>query len=159
MNVNAEGFALIKRFEGFEATPYEDAGNRPVIGFGHLIRPGETFTTITKEQAEQLLLDDLADDEKAVTGMVSVPLNDNQFSALVSWVYNLGAGRFRGSDLRAFVNRKAWQLAADEFAKWVWSTLPDGKKAKLPGLVERRAAERALFMKPVIVADNGVVAV
>jgi len=154
MNINDEGLALIKKYEGFEATPYEDAGNRSTIGWGHLIRPGETFTSVTQDQAEQLLEDDLADDEGAVSRMVSAPLNENQFSALVSFTFNVGAGNFRGSDLRAYVNQQAWQLAADEFGKWVHC-----KDRVLQGLVERRAAERALFLKPVIVADNGPVSV
>ena len=137
MNITDEGLALIKKFEGFESTPYEDAGDRLTIGWGHLIRPGETFASITQAQADQLLQDDLADDEEAVSRIISVPLNENQFSALVSFTFNVGAGNFRGSDLRAFVNQQAWQQAADEFPKWCHS---NGRE--LAGLVARRSAER-----------------
>ena len=152
MNINAEGLALVKKYEGFEATPYQDAADKWTVGWGHLIRPGESFTSVTQAQADQLLQDDLADDEEAVSRMVSVPLNENQYSALVSFTFNVGAGNFRGSNLRAYVNQRAWQQAADEFGRWVHA---NGRE--LPGLVARRAAERALFLKPVIVADNGPV--
>ena len=154
MNVNAEGLALIKRFEGFEATPYQDAADKWTVGWGHVIRPGETFASITQERAELLLQGDLADAEGAVSRMVSVALNENQFSALVSFTFNVGAGNFRSSNLRAYVNQLAWQRAADEFGEWVHC---NGRE--LQGLVARRAAERALFLKPTIVADNGPVSV
>lgn len=82
--------------------------------------------------------------EVAVAALVKVPLTENQFSALVSLVYNIGSGNFQTSTLRMKLNRGEYDEAAGEFWKWRRSTLGQ----ILPGLVRRREAERELFCKP-----------
>jgi lysozyme len=143
--INAAGLALIKEFEGCCLTAYPDPGTgaQPwTIGYGHTngVRPGET---ITQEQAEQYLQNDLVEFQVGVNNLVARDLTPNQFAALVSFAYNLGLGALEGSTLLAYVNAGDFTAAQGEFEKWVFA----GGKI-LPGLVRRRAAEAALFGTP-----------
>ena len=97
---------------------------------------------ITPEQAEKFLKEDLKTFEKIVKDNVKVPLNQNQFDALVSFVFNVGGGNFKNSTLLKVLNKGDYSAAAGEFSKWVYC---GGKK--LPGLVRRRQAEAELFSK------------
>ena len=116
------------------------------IGFGHTGPDVTTGTVISEETAERLLVQDMGKVERALASMVFVPLNQNQFDALCSFVFNLGAGNFRDSTLRRTLNAKDYIGCASEFTKWVFA---GGRK--LPGLVTRRERENALFLKPVLV--------
>lgn len=145
--INQEGLELIKEFEGLEKrlpdgriAAYIDAVGVPTIGYGHTkgVFLGQI---ITREQAEEFLRDDLQDAELAVSRLVKVSLNDNQFSALVSFVFNLGAGALGESTLLRKLNGSDYQEAADEFPRWV-----NAGGRRLLGLVRRRAAERQLFL-------------
>jgi GH24 family phage-related lysozyme (muramidase) len=98
---------------------------------------------ISKAQAEALLKKDLLRFEQAVRSLVKVPLNSNQFSALVSFTFNVGSGALAQSTLLSLLNQKDYQGAADQFSRWVYG---DGRV--LPGLVTRRNAERDLFLTP-----------
>ena len=138
---------LIKRSEGFEATAYKDYNSRTqpmTIGYGHAgpnVQPGDT---ITEADAEFRLMDDMKDVSKQIEALVKVPLNRNQKSALVSFVYNVGSGNFQSSTLLKKLNEGNYAKAAGEFDKWVFGAR-NGRKAKLPGLITRRANERRLF--------------
>lgn len=105
---------------------------------------GQTVTKTTRAidlaEAEMLFVRDLGVAGAALRRWISVPLKIGQAIALISFIYNLGAGRFQGSTLRAKINRGEMEGAASEFSKWVY-----GGGRVLPGLVARRAAERALF--------------
>lgn len=128
---------LLKTFEGFRATPYRDPTGTYTIGFG--------TTRITEEEAEYLLESYCKREIKPVMDeYIKVPLNANQQAALVSLIYNIGGPLFIKSILRSKLNSGDIEGAADEFLKFVWS-----KGTKLPGLVKRREAERALFIKPI----------
>jgi len=144
--INQEGLDLIKEFEGLELNAYRDAVGVWTIGYGHT-RTTTSNMVITEKKAEALLLEDIKDAEDAVNKMVLVPLNENQFSALVSFVFNLGAGNFKKSTLLKEINKNNWLLAANEFDKWVYA----GGKV-LNGLVRRRKAEKELFLKGI---NNG----
>lgn len=141
---NAEGIALIQSFEScrLEAYPDPATGGDPwTNGWGHTgpeVKPG---TVITQEQADETFLRDLSRFEQAVQDCCAVNLTSNQFSALVSFEYNTGA--LAHSTLMRLVNAGNFAAAADQFSHWVWA---NGKV--MPGLVRRRAAERALFLKP-----------
>lgn len=141
-HINAAGLDLIKSFEGLRLTAYPDpqSGDAPwTIGYGHTGRVLEG-DVITAEQADAFLAADLAVFEEGVASSVSVPLTDNQFAALVSFSFNLGLGRLRGSTLLRLFNDGDDEGAAGEFPKWT--------AGGLPGLVRRRAAEQALFRRP-----------
>ena len=98
---------------------------------------------ITRDQALAMLQRDLRIFEMAVTRLVRVPLTDGQHGALVSFTFNLGPGRLQASTLLRRVNEGLFDAAAEEFPKWV---MAGGRR--LPGLVARRAAERAMFLTP-----------
>jgi lysozyme len=138
--INTKGLSLIKRFEGLELEPYADAGGKLTIGYGHLIKPGEFFTRISEKQAHDLLREDVRVAEAYVKRYVKVALNENQFAALVSLVYNIGPGNFRQSTLLSLLNEGKGDKAAAEFKRWN----KVGSRT-LDGLVKRRAAERKLF--------------
>jgi lysozyme len=93
-------------------------------------------------KADSLLLEDLKRFESAIRQLVKVPLNQNQFDALVSFTFNVGEGAFKGSTLLKLLNAGNYNAAAAQFGKWVYA----GKKV-LPGLVARREAEYQLFIK------------
>jgi len=139
------GLALIKVSEGLEIEAYPDPGNRVTgepwtIGYGHTrgVRRGDTCT---EEQATEWLREDLHDAEAAVRRLVDVHLTQGQFDALTSFVFNVGAGAFGSSTLLRLLNAGDAAGAADQFKRW-----NRGADGPLPGLVTRRAAERALFV-------------
>ena len=134
------GLNLIKQFEGFSAKPYVCAGGRWTIGYCHVILPDETFTEITEDEAIVLLSRDVMEAEGAVDILVKVPLNQNQFDALVSFVYNLGSGNLKSSTLLKLLNASDYDGAAKQFDRWVYA---GGRQ--LLGLIARRKAEEDLF--------------
>lgn len=147
--INKDTLKLIKEFEGLELEAYKDAVGVWTIGYGHTAAAGQPHPkkgmVVTAQEAEKLLLQDLTVYENAVRKGVKVPINDNQYGALVSFTYNLGPGNFQKSTLLKKVNNKDFAGAALEFAKW---NKAGGKV--LNGLTRRRAAEAALFRKPVL---------
>lgn len=144
--INAAGLELVKSFESLRVHAYQDAVGIWTIGYGHTqgVKAGQT---ITETQAEQFLLTDLAEAESAVERLVAVPLNDNQFAALVSFTFNLGAGSLQISTLRKKLNAGDYAAVPAQLALWVKG---DGKT--LPGLVRRRKAEGDLWSAPVAAA-------
>lgn len=147
LTISAVGLELIKRFESFSAAPYLCPANKLTIGYGHVILPRDNNpTTITHEQATDLLRADCEIAEtyiRAVTKTLSPALNQNEFDALVSLVFNIGVGNFSHSTLLKHLKAGEKALAAEEFKLWNKS----GGKA-LAGLSVRRAAEYMLFLTP-----------
>lgn len=148
MRTNNAALALIKEFEGLRLNAYPDPAHGwsvPTIGFGHTSAAGAPTVrrgmTITATEAEDILRRDLGQYEAAVRSLVKVPLTENQFGALVSFTFNLGAGNLKSSTLLRKLNAGDYTGASAEFGKWVKA----GGKT-LPGLVRRREAERQLFM-------------
>jgi lysozyme len=141
--ITQAGLDLIKRFEGFSPTIYICPAGYPTIGYGHVVKPQEREQFaggITKNQAEDLLRQDVQIAERAVLRLINVPLTDGQFDALVSFTFNLGAGALQRSTLRRKVNRGDHAAVPAELRKWVWA---GGRK--LEGLVRRREAESRLY--------------
>lgn len=142
MDISQNGIDLIKRFEGCRLTAYKCPANVWTIGYGHTGSDVKQGLTITQEQAEKLLKSDLVVHCNNVSKLVKVPLNQNQFDALVSFEYNLGYGNLSRSTLLALINQKKFKEASEEFKKWKCA----GGKV-LAGLVKRREAEKELFIK------------
>lgn len=140
---------IVKKWEGCKLTAYRCPAGVWTIGYGHTgpnVVPG---LRIPQEQADALLAKDLDTAEKIVNTLVEVAINRNQRAALISFVFNFGSRAFAASTLRKYVNERRFDLAADEFLKWVNATDPkSGEKRPLAGLISRRAEERALFMAP-----------
>ena len=142
-HITEEGLDLIKRFEGFRPTIYICPAGWPTIGYGHVLRDSERVrfsAGIDERAAEELLRFDVEIAERAVLRLIHVPLSDGQFSALVSFAFNLGAGALQRSTMRRKINREEYEAVPAEFRRWVWA---GGRKLK--GLMRRRAAEAALF--------------
>jgi GH24 family phage-related lysozyme (muramidase) len=141
-HINQTGLKLLTTFEGRKLAAYDDGAGVWTIGYGHTkgVREG---MTITQAQAEQLLREDLEKFESFVEDAVKVAINDNQFSALTCFCFNVGPGSkgFGGSTLLKLLNRGDLQGAANEFRQW---NKVNGKPWL--GLTRRRLAERALFL-------------
>lgn len=144
--INAAGLRLIKSFEGFEPKWYRDPVGIWTIGFGHTDAAGAPKHSTSKglvlsdEAATEILANDLGQYAAAVEKAVKVPLNDNQFAALVSFTYNVGAGALAKSTLVKKLNAGNYGAVRSELAKW---NKAGGKVLK--GLTRRRAAEADLF--------------
>lgn len=146
MQVNAGGMALIESFEGCRTEAYRDCVGIWTIGYGHTSAAGppqvEPGMTISKTEAQAILKTDVEKFSKGVAASLRVPLNDNQFSALVSFAYNVGLQAFRKSSALRAVNAGKFQAVPSLMALWIKA----GGKI-LPALIARRAAEAALFCK------------
>lgn len=144
MKLSEQGINLVKQFEGFSAVPYKDTAGKPTIGYGHLIKPGEKFGAVSPNEAKGLLEKDVFVAEDVINRSVRATLNQNQFDALVSFVYNLGATNFLKSTLLKKLNIGDFTGAAKEFERW---SNVDGKPSK--GILNRRLKEKELFLTAV----------
>lgn len=144
---------FIKNQEGLRLNAYLCPARVWTIGYGHTGSDVVKGRVITKEQADSYFNNDIAIHENNVSKLVKVPLNQNQFDALVSFEYNVGYGAFASSTLLKLLNAKKYNDAAGQFGRWVYSKVrqPNGtyKTVALPGLVKRRKAERDFFVQPV----------
>ena len=139
--ISTTGINLICSFEGLRLNAYDDGVGVWTIGFGTTIYPngikvkkGDTCTT---EQAKAYMAHDLKEFESAVNSAVTIDLNENQFDALVSLVYNIGTGAFKKSTLLKKLNESDYKGAAAQFDVW-----NKGGGKVMQGLVNRRALER-----------------
>jgi lysozyme len=139
MRISQEGVNLIKHFEGCRLEAYKCPAGVWTIGYGHTkgVKEGDA---IEQEAAEAFLIEDLEAFEQAVTRLVEVPLTQQQFDALVSWTFNLGAGNLAESTLLRKLNNYQYAEVPEQMMRWVRA----GGQV-LDGLVKRRAAEAALF--------------
>ena len=147
-HLSDNGARFIGRFEGFRGHLYNDAAGHCTIGYGHLVHlgncngsePAEFKRGMSEPEAEKLLRRDAQTAADVVRRSVHVPLNQQQFDALVSFVYNLGAGAFEGSTLLKDLNAHNFAAVPGQLEEWVHA----GGQV-LPGLVARRKAEARLF--------------
>lgn len=140
LTTQENGLAIIKYYEGFRDTAYICPAGILTIGYGHTkgVTKGQT---ITQEQGEELLKADLKEAEQAVCSAVKVELHQDQFDALVSFVFNLGVGNFRASTLLKKLNAGDFDGVGAEFGKWINA---GGKPSD--GLRKRRNSEAQLFL-------------
>jgi len=141
LSCNEAGLSILRSAEALRLDAYYCPAGRLTIGWGHTGPDVSEGQVITEDEAVRLLDLDVAAAADAVRRFVVVRLNDNQFSALVSFTFNLGAGSLRGSTLLRCVNAGDMDAAAAEFPKWCHS-----QGQILAGLVTRRDAEQALFL-------------
>ena len=150
MKISSNSIELIKQFEGLSLKPYLDAVNIPTIGFGNTYYEDGTKVTlkdkpITEEKAFEIL-EYIANKDfgSNINKVVKVPLNQNQFDALVSFAYNIGNGNFNCSTLLRWLNQGNYKEASMQLLRWDKS-----KGVVLNGLTKRRKAEKALFDKAI----------
>ena len=139
MKISQEGLSLIKKFEGCELEAYKCAAGVWTIGYGST-KGVEEGNTITQEEADKLLLDEMEEYEGYINDMVKVDLKQNEFDALVSWVYNLGSSNLSSSTLLQKLNTKEWDDVPNQIKRWNEA----GGKV-LQGLIRSREAEALLF--------------
>ena len=153
MNISQHGLEFITSFEGFVDHLYNDPAGHCTVGIGHLLHHGNCdgrsnevpyLSGITKAQALTLLGDDVVSRVVTVNDAVTVPLNQNQFDALVSFVFNLGAGAFRRATFLGLLNAGHYDAVPDGLKLYV-----KAGGVTLPGLVRRRQAEADLWNTPV----------
>lgn len=139
--------SLIKNSEGLRLNAYYCPAHKLTIGYGHLLP--ETLDNqkmvITEAQASAFLSRDVLSAVTAVNKLIAVELTQNQFDALVSFVFNLGAGALLSSTLRTLLNKKDYAGAADQFLNWNKAKV-GGRLVALKGLTDRRRKERDLFL-------------
>jgi lysozyme len=122
-SVNQRGLNLVKHFEGFSAEAYLCPAGVWTIGYGHTrgVRQGQT---VNKDEAEALLIQCLAEAAEDVERLISAPLNENQFAALVSFTFNVGTGNLQASTLRRKLNIGNYGDVPFELNRWVKATDP-----------------------------------
>jgi len=139
--MSQKGINMLKSFEGYSPTNYLCQAKKPTIGYGHVIKKGENFSLVDKKTAENMLRKDVKTAERAVEDNVKVALTKNQYDALASFVYNIGANAFINSTLLRELNSGNYTSAANQFDRWVYA---GGKISR--GLANRRAEEKKLFL-------------
>lgn len=141
MKTSQSGIELIKKFEGFRGKAYRCPAGVWTVGYGFTtdVKEGDT---ITQAQADKRLVSELGYYEQVVNKHVKTALTQNQFDALVSFVFNVGEGAFKKSTLLKLLNKGDYEGVAAQFMRWD----KVGKKP-LAGLTRRRTAEAALFMQ------------
>jgi len=147
MKVNAEGYALIKRFEGCRLKAYKCPANVWTIGFGNTfyengdkVKEGDVITQQRADELAKFIIDQFA---VSIAPFIQQPLSDNQFSACVSLAYNIGTGGFKKSSVLRKLNVNPLDATiADSFRLW-----NKGGGVVLKGLVNRREAEIQLYFK------------
>lgn len=143
MNYSKNGLHLTENFEGLRLTAYPDPathGDPWTIGYGHTGAEVHQGMTITQEQAEEFLMQDVQKAVQTVNLKIHTDLTQNEFDALVDFVFNCGAGNFAGSTLLKKINAGDMEGAALEFQKW-----DKAAGHVMAGLVRRRQAETDLF--------------
>jgi GH24 family phage-related lysozyme (muramidase) len=146
--VSDRGLRFVNGFEGFNARLYNDPAGHCTIGIGHLVHlnrcngsePAEFRRGITLERGLELLADEMQEAAADVIRLVRVPLNQQQFDALGSFVFNVGEGNFATSTLLRLLNQGDYASVPAQLNRFVY-----GGGKKLPGLVTRRQAEGRLF--------------
>ncbi len=139
MKISENGLNLIKHFEGCELQAYKCPAGVWTIGYGH-IKTAHEGKVITQEQADEMLVEEMEEYEGYINRAVKVELNQNQFDAMVSWVYNLGNGNLGASTLLKVLNMGDYAGVPAQMLRW---NKAGGKV--LEGLTRRRQAEADLF--------------
>lgn len=136
MNLSPQGLELLIAREGKRNTVYLDSVGKPTVGVGHMDESLTVGDVWTDDQVEAALVADLERFEEAINENVTVPLEQHQFDALISWIFNVGVNWARSATLIQRINEGNMTAAAHEFDKW---HIP-------PEIISRRNAEKAQFM-------------
>jgi len=148
MTISDSGIDLIKDFEGLRLKPYCDIRGRWTIGWGHTQGITAGSAPIDQAQAESYLWDDIEWAEKCVTDNVAITMTQCEFDALVSFTFNEGCGKFKGSTLLQKLNKGDRRGAAKEFDRWVYyKDQETGEELVSEDLQKRRELEKTLFLQ------------
>jgi lysozyme len=142
--LSPNGIAILQKLEGVRYKPYLDSGGKWTVGVGHLIVPGDGCNTtdpIDGNKVAALLKKDVQESEACVNKNVTSNLTQNQFDALVIFVFNIGITAFKNSTLLRLLNESRYQEASLQFARW-----NKINAVSSVGLANRRLAEKILFL-------------
>lgn len=154
MNFSKKGLNLLKFLEKFEWKPYPDSAGNQTIGYGHKIKKGEAFITLTVPEAENLLKQDVAPIEKFLNVHLKTLITQNQFDALVIFIFNIGEAAFISSHVFEDLKNRRYDEATKPWSKWINITKYEtcastGERIKrlvpVEGLIHRRQTEIQLF--------------
>jgi lysozyme len=156
LKTNQAGLDLIAKWEGLRLQQYICPAGKPTIGYGHVVLPGESFAKgITKEQAMDLLTKDVERFEQGVRRNVKVPLNENQFAALVCFTFNVGEGGLSPKTrVATLLNAGQFDQVPGALLEWSKARI-NGQLQTMTGLFRRRQSEGELFAKPCADAPLG----
>jgi len=145
MKLSTDGLTFIQNMESWRSKPYQDEGGKWTVGYGHLVPanllPNYMRRALTKDEGRQLLASDVDIAETLVAKLLPEhTLDQAQYDAVVSFVFNVGGYAFSQSAMRRLLQSGHLSDAAKQFDRWVFV-----KKVKSTGLVKRRRAERLLF--------------
>ena len=146
MDFSSNGIDLLKQLESVRYKPYKDFGGKWTVGVGHLIVPGDGCTIqdiIGTAQVDSLLKHDVQEVVECINTHVTSSINQNQFDALVIFVFNIGVGAFLASTLLRLLNEGNYEGASLQFARWNKVNGVDNL-----GLDHRRLAEKIFFLTP-----------
>ena len=143
------GLSLTGSFEGARLTAYQDQVGVWTIGYGHTGPEVHNGLTITQDQANQLLMQDVASAASAVNRLVMIALTQDEFDALVDFTFNVGTGNFASSTLLRDLNSSNFADAATQFERW-----DHAGGGIVAGLLRRRQAEAALFEAGMVTAQD-----
>jgi len=141
--INDAGLKIIMDSEGLSLKPYKCPTGHLTIGYGHVIRLNEDFDRIDQPQAMELLKKDVQDAEKTVNTLIKVPLNENQYAALVSLAFNITYDSFKNSTFRKRLNSGDYDIGK-ELLKFDKGRV-NGKLVPFGGLARRRRTEKLLY--------------
>jgi GH24 family phage-related lysozyme (muramidase) len=151
--------AYLKDYEKLSLNEYMDATGNLTIGYGHRVLKNEDFSKgISKELAETIFANDVSLHADVIYSNVKVPLNQNQFDALVSFVFNVGIGAFKKSTLLKLLNNGDYSNAGNEFMRWVYgSKRINGVTTKVvvQGLYNRRYSDMRIYLNGIYQRFNG----
>lgn len=148
MKISKQGIDFIKKHESLRLEPYYDVAGLLTIGYGHLIKPSEYFDKISEQEAELILKNDLAVSEQAVNqyAVQYAKLDQNQYDALVSLVFNIGTGNFKSSTvLERIVSGRTKEEIVEAWKWWNKATI-NGQKQVVQGLLNRREEETQFYL-------------
>ena len=139
--ISEKGMKAIKTFEGYSPLEYTCVAGKRTIGYGHVLKPDESYVCgLSEKKAEKLLIQDLSIIETAVDTLINVPLAEYQRDALVSFAYNVGVYAFQRSTLLKVLNAGNYDQVPKQLLRWVYV---NGKPCY--GLLRRRQVEAAMF--------------
>lgn len=154
MKFSGKGVGILKGLEGFKPKPYFCSAGKPTIGYGHKIKKGEVFTILTEEEAEHLMRDDVEPIVKFINVHLDTLITQNQFDALVMFIFNIGETKFLSSSVFENLKSRKYDEATAPWSQWINVTAEvvckeTGEKIKklIPcdGLINRRKMEIQLF--------------
>lgn len=156
MKFSNAGQEMLMDIEGFVSTPTPDIAGHPTIGCGHKIKPGEKFDTITKGTGIMIMMEDVKPFENIINNYIPVQLTQNQFDALVIFIFNIGQAAFLNSTVYNNLKLGYFEDATVPWERWInvseWKTDPETgvkKRVLVPvqGLINRRKREIELFRR------------